>query len=378
MQAAAIIVAAGRGTRAGAGVAKQWRTLGQGTVLDQTLSRFSTHPGIGAIILVLNPDDIAAGRAPDIPCLTIVPGGASRRSSVLAGLTAAEAIGADNVLIHDAARPCVSAGIITAVLCALETHCAAAPALPVTDALWRGTKARVTASVPRDALYRAQTPQGFHLAPILTAHRAQNGDAADDVEIALAAGLEVAIVPGDEDNLKITHPGDFVRAERILEARMDVRLGNGFDVHAFGPGAHVTLCGVQIPHRRGLKGHSDADVAMHAVTDALYGALAEGDIGRHFPPTDPQWKGAASAIFLTHAADLARARGYSIGNVDCTIICEQPKITPHATAMQARMAELLAVEPARISIKATTSERLGFTGREEGIAAIATATLVKP
>jgi 2-C-methyl-D-erythritol 4-phosphate cytidylyltransferase/2-C-methyl-D-erythritol 2,4-cyclodiphosphate synthase len=378
MPTAAIIVAAGRGRRAGAGVAKQWRALGDSSVLDHTLRRFADHPGIDRLILVLHPDDIAANRAPDTPGLIITPGGATRRASVLAGLTAAEAAGMTRVLIHDAARPCVSDAIITSVLDALDSQSAAAPALPVTDALWRGSAGQVTAGVARDGLYRAQTPQGFHLPAILAAHRTHRGDAADDVEIALAVGLEVAIVSGDEDNLKITHPGDFRRAERILGAQMDIRLGNGFDVHAFGPGSHVTLCGIDIAHPRGLKGHSDADVAMHAVTDALYGALAEGDIGRHFPPSEPQWKGADSAVFLAHAVELARTKGFTIGNIDCTIICEQPKITPHAAAMQANMAKLLAIAPTRVSIKATTSERLGFTGREEGIAAIATAALIKP
>ena len=196
------------------------------------------------------------------------------------------------------------------------------------------------------------------------------------MELARRAGIEVTIVAGDEDNLKLTYPGDLERAGRMMEAGMDVRLGNGYDVHAFGPGEGVWLCGVLVPHERGLVGHSDADVGMHALTDAIYGALAEGDIGRHFPPSDPQWKGAASEIFLRHAAELARSRGYRLGNADVTLVCERPKIGPHAAAMQARLADIMGVEPARVSVKATTSERLGFTGREEGIAALATATLI--
>ncbi|MDQ2092825.1 bifunctional 2-C-methyl-D-erythritol 4-phosphate cytidylyltransferase/2-C-methyl-D-erythritol 2,4-cyclodiphosphate synthase [Rhodalgimonas zhirmunskyi] len=381
MGTAAIIVAAGRGTRAGGPLPKQWQELSGAPVVLHTLRAFARHPGIDQLILVLHPDDIAAGRAPSDPPCTIVPGGAERRDSVLAGLEAC-APGTQKVLIHDAARPGVSAAIISAVLAALDETPAAAPALPVTDALWRGEKGRVTGTQDRTGLYRAQTPQGFAYAAILAAHRAHPGPAADDVEVARAAGLEVAIVPGHEDNLKITHPDDFTRAERILGAQMDIsqidiRLGNGYDVHRFCEGDHVTLCGIDVPHERALDGHSDADVGMHAVTDALYGALAQGDIGRHFPPSDPQWKGAASEIFLAHAANLAREMGFTIGNVDCTLVCERPKIGPHADAMQARMAEILGIDPTRVSIKATTSERLGFTGREEGIAALATATLVK-
>ena len=212
---------------------------------------------------------------------------------------------------------------------------------------------------------------------ILAAHRAHKGGADDDVEVACAAGLDVTITEGDERNLKITTPADFARAAAILEQNMDIRLGNGFDVHAFEDGDHVILCGVQIPHTNALKGHSDADVGMHAITDAIYGALADGDIGQHFPPSDPQWKGAASEIFLRHAVDLARDRGFQISNIDCTLICEYPKVGPHAAKMKLTMAQLMDLDANRVSIKATTSEQLGFTGREEGIAALATATLVK-
>jgi len=282
------------------------------------------------------------------------------------------------VLIHDGARPLVSGRVIARVLAALDGAPAAAPALAVTDALWTGVQGRVSGTQDRSGLYRAQTPQGFHFDAILAAHRAHAGSAADDVEVARGAGLDVAIVEGEEDNLKLTFPGDFARAETILKGRgMDIRLGNGYDVHAFCEGDHVWLCGVKVPHGKGLLGHSDADVGMHALTDAIYGALAEGDIGRHFPPTDPQWKGAASHIFLRHAADLARSRGFQISNCDVTLICERPKIGPHAAAMQAALAEIMGIEVGRVSVKATTSERLGFTGREEGIASIVTATLVK-
>ena len=210
-----------------------------------------------------------------------------------------------------------------------------------------------------------------------TCGAAHPGGAADDVAVARAAGLDVAIVPGHEDNLKITLPADFARAERILRGAMDIRLGNGFDVHRFCPGDHVWLCGVKVPHIAGLDGHSDADVGLHALADAIYGALAMGDIGRHFPPSDPQWKGAASHVFLAHAAGLARDMGFAIANVDCTLICERPKITPHAEAMRDTVAAILGIAVSRVSIKATTSERLGFTGREEGIAALTTACLIK-
>ncbi|MBV1927360.1 MAG: 2-C-methyl-D-erythritol 2,4-cyclodiphosphate synthase, partial [Rhodobacteraceae bacterium] len=225
-------------------------------------------------------------------------------------------------------------------------------------------------------LYAAQTPQGFHYDAIVAAHTAHGKDAADDVEVARAAGLDIAIIPGDPDNIKITTAGDFARAERILRGQMDIRLGNGFDVHRFGPGDHVVLCGIPVPHDRGLRGHSDADVAMHALTDAIYGALAQGDIGQHFPPSDPKWKGAASDIFLRHAVDLAGSMGFRLGNVDCTLICEFPKIGPHAVVMRQSLADIMGLRLDQVSVKATTSEKLGFTGRGEGIASIATATLV--
>ncbi len=376
MTTAALIVAAGRGLRAGGDVPKQWRMLAGRRVADWTVDAFRAAPGVGRIVLVLHPDDMA--RATDYPDATCVPGGATRGASVRAGLEALAGSGVDNVLIHDAARPLVGQDVIAAVLRALDSHRGAAPALAVTDALWRGVEGRVAGSQDRAGLYRAQTPQGFDFAAILAAHRADPGDAADDVEVARAAGIEVAIVPGDARNLKLTEAGDFARAEALMGQAMDIRVGNGFDVHAFGPGDHVVLCGVRVPHDRGLVGHSDADVGMHAVTDAIYGALAEGDIGRHFPPSDPQWKGAASAVFLRHACDLARGRRYRVSQVDLTLICERPKIGPHAADMQRIMAEILEVETGRVSVKATTSERLGFTGRGEGIAALATATLVSP
>ncbi|SNR25565.1 bifunctional 2-C-methyl-D-erythritol 4-phosphate cytidylyltransferase/2-C-methyl-D-erythritol 2,4-cyclodiphosphate synthase [Paracoccus sediminis] len=370
---AAIITAAGRGSRAGGGEPKQWRALSGRSVLARSLEAFA---GFDRVVLVVHPDDMARAIHDFVGGITIVTGGETRAASVRAGLQALDGQ-ATHVLIHDGARPLVSDAVIGGVIDALQAGAhAAAPALPITDALWRGEDGTVAGTAPRDGLYRAQTPQGFSLDQISLAHRLNPENAADDVELALKAGIPVAITPGSEDNLKITFPADFARAERILGIAMDIRLGNGYDVHAFGPGDHVWLCGVQVAHDAGLVGHSDADVGMHALTDAIYGALAEGDIGRHFPPSDPQWKGADSAIFLRHAAGLARERGFTVGNADVTLICEAPRIGPHAAAMQARLAEIMDVDPARISVKATTSERLGFTGRREGIAAIATAALM--
>lgn len=371
---AVIITAAGRGTRMG-GAPKQWRKLDGRSVLARSIDAFA---GIGRIVVTVNPEDMAHAVATLGGTVTLVAGGDSRSDSVRAGLGVLEGSGITHVLIHDGARPLVSGDVITGVVNALEGGAvAAAPALPVSDALWRGEDGRVTGMQSREGLFRAQTPQGFRLDAILAAHRAFPEGAADDVELARRAGHEVVITEGAEDNLKLTYGPDFDRARRILGTAMDIRLGNGFDVHAFEDGDHVTLCGVRVPHDRGLKGHSDADVGMHALTDAIYGALAEGDIGRHFPPSDPQWKGADSAIFLRHAADLARSRGFDFGNVDVTLICEAPKIGPHAAAMQDRLAQIMGIEAGRVSVKATTSERLGFTGRGEGIAAIATATLMK-
>jgi 2-C-methyl-D-erythritol 4-phosphate cytidylyltransferase/2-C-methyl-D-erythritol 2,4-cyclodiphosphate synthase len=375
MQTAAIIVAAGRGLRAGGELPKQWRALAGRPVAAHALAAFRAAPGIDRLVLVHAPGerDRAAALAPDAHC---VAGGETRAESVRAALEALDGSGVGRVLIHDAARPLVGPGLIARVLGALDAHVGAAPGLPVTDALWRAEGGIVAGTVDRGGLFAAQTPQGFRFAEILAAHRAHPGGAADDVEVARWAGHRVAIVPGEAENLKITVAADFDRALRLMGGAMEIRTGSGFDVHAFGPGDHVTLCGVRVPHGAGLVGHSDADVGMHALTDAIYGALAEGDIGRHFPPSDPQWKGAASAIFLAHAAARARARGFAISNCDVTLICERPKIGPHAPEMASEVAAILGVEAGRVSVKATTSERLGFTGREEGIAALASVTLV--
>ena len=375
MGTAAVIVAAGRGSRAGGDMPKQWQMLAGRPVLAHTIDAFRGKAD--RITVVIHPDDRGRAEAVAQGC-DLVEGGPTRDASVRNALRALEGRAIQRVLIHDGARPLVSDAVIARVLTALDTHPGAAPALPVTDALWRGDAGLVAGTQDRAALWRAQTPQGFRFDAILAAHRSHAGSAADDVEVARAAGLDVAIVEGEEDNLKLTYPGDFARAEAILKGRMmDVRLGNGYDVHAFTEGDHVWLCGVKVPHGRALLGHSDADVGMHALTDAIYGALAMGDIGRHFPPSDPQWRGAASHIFLRHAADLMRTHGYALANCDVTLVCERPKIGPHAAAMQEVLAGIMGVDASRVSVKATTSERLGFTGREEGIAALATACLVR-
>jgi 2-C-methyl-D-erythritol 4-phosphate cytidylyltransferase/2-C-methyl-D-erythritol 2,4-cyclodiphosphate synthase len=377
---AVIITAAGRGTRAGDGPPKQWRDLAGQSVLARSIKAFAGFP---RIVVTLAPEDMATRAAELAGPVTLIAGGATRSDSVRAALESLAGSGVTHVLIHDGARPLVPGAVIAGVTAALEAGApAAAPGLPVTDALWRAADGLVTGMASREGLFRAQTPQGFRLDAILAAHRAHPEGAADDVELAIRAGLPVTVTPGDENNLKLTYPPDFARAARILaesdpEDAMDIRLGNGFDVHAFMPGDHVWLCGVKIPHDKALLGHSDADVGMHALTDAIYGALAQGDIGRHFPPSDPQWKGAESHVFLRHAAGLARQMGYAISNVDVTLICERPKVGPHAGAMMQMLAAIIGIAADRVSVKATTSERLGFTGREEGIAAIATATLVK-
>ena len=375
MTTAAIIVAAGRGTRAGGEVPKQWQVIAGKTVVEHTLDLFEAHVGIDEIVLVVSAADMdhvdrlgLAGRA------QIAIGGDERSASVLNGLSKTNA---DRVLIHDGARCCCPASVIDRVLDGLDANPAVAPALAVTDALWTGEDGRVTGVQDRTGLFRAQTPQGFHTDVLRDAHAAHGKGAADDVAVARAAGIDVAIVHGDAQNIKITTPDDFARAAAILETLMDIRTGNGFDVHRFGDGDHVILCGVKIPHDRGLQGHSDADVGMHTVTDAIYGALCRGDIGQHFPPSDPQWKGADSVIFLEHACGLARDMGFTITHMDCTLICEFPKIGPVAQSMRDRMADIMSLDVDRVSVKATTSERLGFTGRGEGIAALATVTLVK-
>ena len=380
----ALIVAAGRGFRAGAGGPKQYRRLGGQTVLRHAAQALLAHPRIDAVRVVIHPDDGAA-YAEAVAGLSLPPpvaGGATRQASVRAGL---EAIAADGgaalVLIHDAARPFVPAAMVDRILAALATQPGATPALAVVDSLRRGADGLVEASVDRAALWRVQTPQGFAFDAILAAHRNAAPDATDDVEVARAAGLAVAIVDGDERAFKLTIAEDFERAEALLAAARApapaavTRCASGFDVHRFGPGDHLWLGGVKIDYSQGLVGHSDADVALHALTDALLGTIGAGDIGSHFPPSDPQWKGAASDRFLAHARDLVRKAGGSIDHVDLTIIAEAPKVGPHRAAIRARIAELLGLDIGAVSVKATTTEGLGFTGRREGIAAQAMASV---
>ncbi len=379
MKIAGLIVAAGRGKRAGGGIPKQYRDLAGQPVLRRAVNALLKHQGVEAVQVVIHSDDINEYENAVNGIKGVLPaciGGAERQDSVLAGLIALKSYAPELVLIHDAARPLVSLNIIEQVVNALATHAGAFPALPAVDALWRGGDT-IETSEAREGLWRAQTPQGFRFGDILVAHENLPVPALDDVAVAHAAGLVVAITQGDEDNFKITTPEDFNRAEKAIRGTMDIRTGNGFDVHKFGEGDHVTLCGINIPHSHGLVGHSDADVAMHTVTDAIFGALSEGDIGQWYPPSDIQWKAAASDIFLLKAVERATDRGFTITHIDCTIICETPKIGPHALTMRRRIAEIIRIDLDRISIKATTSEKLGFTGRGEGIAAMATATLVK-
>lgn len=377
----ALIVAAGHGARAGEGLPKQYRLLAGKTVLSRTLEAFATHPAIDRIMVVIAPAhaDLYRACVGDLELLPPVSGGDTRQASVLAGLRALAPLKPQRVLIHDAARALVTRDEITAVCRALDTHEAAIPVLAAADTLKQVQAGRITATQPREHVALAQTPQGFHFDPILAAHE-QAGDRSftDDAAIAEAVGIAVATVPGSRYNMKLTTPEDFVIAERLLSPSLVPRTGTGYDVHRFTAGDHVWLCGIRVSHDHGLEGHSDADVGLHALTDALLGAAALGDIGQHFPPSDPRWKGAASHIFLSHAASLVRAHGGRIANVDITVICEAPKVSPHRAAMQARIAEILAIDPAAVSVKATTTEGLGFTGRREGIAAQAIATVLLP
>ena len=370
----AIVLAAGRGLRAGGPGPKQWQPLMGKSLITWAIESFLKHPLVTQVVVVHHRDD--QDLLSQLPSgARYVAGGLNRGDSVRCALAAIEPLNPDYVLIHDAARPCLDQRLLSDCIVSMLAHDAAAPAVAVQDTLWRGTD-QVLDVIDRAQVFRAQTPQCFKYELINSAHKSAGFSATDDVQIARAAGHPVAIVPGKEDNIKVTLPGDFARAEQILRGRMKLRVGNGFDVHRFGPGTEITLCGVNLPHKAGLIGHSDADVGMHAVTDAIYGALARGDIGQHFPPSDPQWKSSASDIFLKHAVDLAAEMGFRIENVDCTLICEFPKIGPHAHAMRARMAQIMGLKEDQVSIKATTSETLGFTGREEGIAAMASAALV--
>jgi 2-C-methyl-D-erythritol 4-phosphate cytidylyltransferase/2-C-methyl-D-erythritol 2,4-cyclodiphosphate synthase len=386
----ALVVAGGRSTRLTGEVPKQYRLLGGAAVLRRTVSTFLSHPEVDLVRVVIHPDDRAlydaavAGLALPEP----IAGGATRQHSARNGLLGLEGVAPEWVLIHDAARPFVSAAVIGRVTQALASGWTGAiAALPVVDTLKRAAESRasagdgerIAATVDRSHLWRAQTPQGFRYREILEAHNRLAGAAlTDDAAVAEQAGMPVCLVDGDDDNIKITTEADWQKAERMTDQVFETRVGMGMDVHRFGPGDRVMLCGVPVAHVASLLGHSDADVALHALTDALLGAIAAGDIGSHFPPSDPRWRGAASAQFVRHAVDLVRKAGGAIVNVDVTVICERPRVGPHREAMRQSLSDILALPVSRISVKATTTEGLGFTGRQEGIAAQAVATVRLP
>ncbi|WP_315778782.1 MULTISPECIES: bifunctional 2-C-methyl-D-erythritol 4-phosphate cytidylyltransferase/2-C-methyl-D-erythritol 2,4-cyclodiphosphate synthase [unclassified Bradyrhizobium] len=383
---AAILVAAGRGLRAGAGGPKQYRTIGGRTVIHRALAAFADHPDVAVVQPVVNPDDIDVFNAAVSGLRHEAPahGGATRQASVLSGLEALVPHKPEIVLIHDAARPFVTPAVISRAIQAANKTGAAIPVVPVTDTIKEvGAGGDITATPERAKLRIAQTPQTFKFEAILEAHRraAREGltEFTDDAAIAEWAGLTVATFEGDVANMKLTTPEDFVREEARLAASLgDIRTGTGYDVHAFGEGDHVWLCGLRVPHSKGFLAHSDGDVGLHALVDAILGALADGDIGSHFPPSDMKWKGASSDQFLKYAIERVTARGGRVANLEVTMICERPKIGPLRDQMRARIAEISGVDISRIAVKATTSERLGFTGREEGIAATASATIRLP
>jgi 2-C-methyl-D-erythritol 4-phosphate cytidylyltransferase/2-C-methyl-D-erythritol 2,4-cyclodiphosphate synthase len=389
LRIAALIVAAGRGTRAairGAGP-KQYAEIGGQTVLERAITAFASHPAIDNVKVVIHTDDAqlygrATARCTSSKLSEPAIGGATRQASVLRGLEALSESAPDFVLIHDAARPFISDKTIANVIAALGERPGALAALAVTDTLKRAENGVVTETIARAGLWRAQTPQGFHFAPILAAHRKAAADGidtfTDDAAIAEWAGLDVAIVADSSSNVKITTAEDLEVADRQLSSALEPRVGSGFDVHSFCDGDHVWLGGIKIPHSQKLEGHSDADVVLHALTDALLGAIGDGDIGQHFPPSDPKWKGAASKLFLEDAVRRVREHGGRIGNVDITVLAEAPRVGPHRAAMQELIGGVLGLPADRIGIKATTTEQMGFVGRREGIAAMATAMVFVP
>ncbi len=384
---AAVVVAGGRGLRAGGGVPKQYRELGGEPVIRPALAAFLGHPLIGAVQPVIHPDDRDIFRAATAGLHKLLPpvwGGATRQASVRAGLEGLSQGAPELVLIHDAARPFVSHDLIARAIAAAKQKGAAIPGVPVADTVKRVDEtAVVTETLDRNRLRMVQTPQAFGFELIMAAHRrataAGRDDFTDDAALAEWAGHAVSVFEGEAGNVKLTTNDDFARAEIARHAALaDVRTGNGFDVHAFVEGDHVMLGGVRIPHSHGVTGHSDADVALHALVDAILGALADGDIGQHFPPSDPQWKGASSDRFLAFACERVRNRGGLIANLDVTVVCEAPRVSPHRDAMRARIAEIAGISPGRVAVKATTSEKMGFTGRSEGVVAMATATVRLP
>lgn len=377
--AVALIVAAGRGLRAGGGMPKQYRMLAGQSILRRSCTAFLEHPGVDTVRVVIHPDDRPryddAMAGIDLP--PPVSGGDTRNDSCRNGLEALADDPPRVVLIHDAARPFADRPVIDRVFGALDTVPAAIAAVPVSDTLKKATAAdQVAATVARDGLWRAQTPQGFEFSAILDAHRRiDTHSLTDDAAVAEAAGIPVTLVTGSEDNFKITREDDFRRAETLLAGQADIRVGTGFDVHRFIEGNGLTICGIWVKHEKGMAGHSDADVALHALTDAILGAIGEADIGSHFPPSDPRWQDAESVVFLRHAVALVTGRGGAVRHLDVTLICEEPNIGPHRDAMKARIAEIAGIGTDRVSVKATTTEGLGFTGRGEGIAAQAVATV---
>jgi 2-C-methyl-D-erythritol 4-phosphate cytidylyltransferase/2-C-methyl-D-erythritol 2,4-cyclodiphosphate synthase len=379
----ALIVAAGRGTRVGGPLPKQYRSIGGEPMLRRTVQAFRRHPRVSHVRVVIHRGDrpLYDAAMAGLDLLPPIEGGETRQESVRRGLESLTELAPGQVLIHDGARPFVTSAIIDRVLDGLARASGAIAALPLTDTIKRATagETAIRETVERQDLWRAQTPQGFRFDAILAAHRAADAaDLTDDAAVAAQANLEVIMVPGSEENAKITTDEDLRRAEHAADAALELRVGQGFDVHRFAPGDGVRLCGVRIPHGQRLEGHSDADVGLHAATDAILGALAAGDIGQHFPPSDPRWRDADSSLFLRHAADLVIQAGGRVVHVDVTLICEAPRIGPHREAMVRRLAEILGLEPGRCSVKATTTERLGFTGRGEGIAAQAIATIRFP
>jgi|SRR5215471_1211710 len=378
----ALVVAAGQGSRFGGTLPKQYLPLGSARVLRHAVAALAEHPRVANVLVTIRPEDRAlfSSAVAGLRVLPPVAGGATRQDSVRLGLEALASHRPDRVLIHDGARPFPDPRLIDRVIDALDRTVAAVPCVPLRDTIKRVEDGTIRKTIDRSALWRAQTPQGFHYGTILAAHRAAIGrNLPDDGAVAELADVHPLIVEGSENNLKVTTPEDLSVAERLIVLRQgDVRVGQGFDVHPFAPGDHLWICGIKIPHGMSLAGHSDADAGLHALTDAILGAIGAGDIGMHFPPGDARWQGAASDQFLRHAEDLVRARGGAVAAVDVTIICERPKIGPHRLAMIERVAAILGIVPGRVSIKATTTEKLGFIGRAEGIAAQAVATIRLP
>lgn len=379
MEFAGVVVAAGSGSRAGAGAAKQWRTLGGRPVLRWSVEALLQAGAAEVVVVIPAGADAEAARAlGGLLGWRTVAGGATRTASVQAGLAALKLDETAAVLIHDAARPLLTREVVDRLLTALGTSEAALPVLPVADSLKRDGGGVSAGAVDRDGLVRAQTPQAFRLGALRSAYARwpEGAVATDDVAVFEAAGGRVALVPGDPALMKLTYPEDFAMAEALMT--WETRMGLGLDAHRWGPGDTVWLCGVPISHDQTLMGHSDADAGLHALTDAILGAIGDGDIGDHFPPTDPQWKGARSDQFLVHAVERVRARGGRLVNVDVTLVCEQPRIKPHRAAMKARLAELLGLPLDAVSVKATTTEGMGFAGRQEGLAAQAIAAVALP